>query len=99
MATNINGEPHRIESKLVDVPIIRSKKRKQTLWPRLCPILAALGIFGGIGTLFLGIVCVIVHGVVINDKFFDRAGTALLIVAIPIIFCGSVLLDEVDPSK
>lgn len=61
-----------------------------------CSILASLGIFGGISSLFVGLVCVVVHSVISNDKAFDSVGTVLLIVAIPMILLGSIFLDEIN---
>ena len=74
----------------------RSSLRKKLLTPFVCSILASLGIFGGISSLFVGIVCVVIHGVVSHDLVFDRVGTVLLIAAIPMILVGSVFLDEIN---
>ena len=65
----------------------------------VCSILASLGIFGGISSLFVGIVSVIIHAMVSGDRIFDRVGTILLIVAIPMILIGSVFLDEIEGKK
>ncbi len=62
-------------------------------------ILAAFGIFGGISSLFVGLVFVVLHGIIAGDRMFDRAGTGLLIVAIPMILIGSIFLDEIEGKK
>lgn len=73
--------------------------RKALLTPMVCSVLASFGIFGGISSLFVGIVSVIIHSMVAGDKIFDRVGTALLIVAIPMILVGSIFLDEIEEKK
>lgn len=77
----------------------RNSVRKVLLSPTVCSIVAALGIFGGISSLFIGIVSVILHSMVAGDKIFDRVGTFLLIVAIPMILIGSIFLDEIPGKK
>ncbi len=62
-------------------------------------ILAIFGLVGGISSLFLGIVSVILHGLVASDKIFDRLGTGLLIAAIPMILVGAIFLDKVGDSQ
>ena len=73
---------------------------KPRLNPRIRPvvfsILASLGIFGGISSLFVGLVCVVIHGIVSHDVVFDRVGTVLLIIAIPMILTGSMFIDEIN---
>ena len=58
-------------------------------------IFAAFGIFGGISALFVGLVFVVLHGIVPGDRMFDRTGTCLLIVAIPMILIGAIFLDGI----
>jgi hypothetical protein len=77
----------------------RSSLRKKLLTPMVCSVFASLGIFGGISTLFVGIVCVVIHGVLSQDRIFDRVGTVLLIAAIPMILVGSVFLDEINTKN
>ena len=77
----------------------RRTMRKAALTPFVCSVLASLGIFGGISALFIGVVSVIIHGLVSSDRIFDRAGTILLIIAIPMILVGSVFLDEIRIEK
>ena len=86
------------EAKQVSLQMLkpRSSLRQKLLTPFVCSILASLGIFGGISSLFVGIVCVVVHAVVSHDRVFDRVGTVLLILAIPMILIGSVFLDEIN---
>ena len=74
----------------------RSFLRKTLLTPLVCSILASFGIFGGISSLFVGIVCVLIHGMISRDRIFDEVGTILLIAAIPMILVGSVFLDEIN---
>lgn len=69
------------------------------LTPIVCSVLATLGIFGGISSLFVGILAVALHAVVSGDRLFDRVGTILLIVAIPMILVGSIFLDEIERKK
>jgi hypothetical protein len=59
---------------------------------------AAAGIFSGIASLFIGLVCVVVHVAVQSDKVFDRVGSILLICAIPLMLTGSLFLDEAAPK-
>ena len=73
--------------------------RKALMTPMVCSILASLGIFGGISSLFVGIVSVAIHAVVSGDRIFDRVGTILLVIAIPMILIGSVFLDEIQGKK
>lgn len=73
--------------------------KKSILKPLPCSILAATGIFGGIAALFIGLVCIVLHGIVPHDATFSQVGTVLLVVAIPMILIGSVFLDEIDGNK
>lgn len=77
----------------------RRPHRKAGLRPWVWSILASLGIFGGISALFIGLVFVVIHGVLSADVTFNRVGTGLLIVAIPMILLGSVCLDEIEGKK
>lgn len=70
--------------------------RKSVLRPLPCAILAATGIFGGLSALFIGLVCVILHGAVPGDTTFSQVGTVLLVVAIPMILIGAIFLDEIE---
>ena len=78
---------------------IRRSLRKALLTPMVCSILASLGIFGGISSLFVGIISVVIHAMVAGDRTFDRVGTILLIFAIPMILIGSIFLDEIEGKK
>jgi hypothetical protein len=73
--------------------------RKTVLTPLVCSVLASFGIFGGISSLFVGIVLVILHSILKNERMFDQVGTGLLIVAIPMILVGSIFLDEIAGKK
>ena len=77
----------------------RRKVRRELMTPLACSILASFGIFGGIASLFIGIVFVVLHNVAPAHAIFDRVGTGLLIVAIPMILMGSIFLDEIDASN
>ncbi len=77
----------------------KGRLRKILLNPFFCSIIASAGIFGGISALFVGLVCVVVHGILVSDKAFDTVGTVLLIAAIPMILIGSVFLDEIETRK
>ena len=74
----------------------RSESQRKKL---LYSILAAFGVFGGISSLFVGIVFVILHGIVSDDTIFDRVGTGLLIAAIPMILMGSIFIDKAGDSN
>ena len=78
---------------------LRKRVRDALLTPLVCSILASLGIFGGISSLFVGLICVVIHSVISHDQVFDRVGTVLLIVAIPMILIGSIFLDEIKTKK
>ena len=77
----------------------RSGVRKKLLTPFICSVFASFGIFGGISALFVGILCVVIHGLVAHDKVFDHVGSILLIVAIPMILIGSIFLDEINSNN
>ncbi len=68
--------------------------RHAILSPLICSLLAAAGIFGGISSLFAGLICVVIHSLLRGDSAFDSVGTVLLIIAIPMILAGSVFLDQ-----
>ncbi|CAN5512317.1 hypothetical protein BH10ACI2_BH10ACI2_25190 [soil metagenome] len=74
----------------------KQKTDKRTL---VYALIASFGIFGGISALFVGIVSVIIHAVATGDRLFDRIGTGLLIVAIPMILIGSLFVDEIEVKK
>jgi len=78
---------------------IRTALKKCILRPFPCSVLAATGIFGGLAALFVGIVCIVLHGIVPADVMFSRVGTVLLVVAIPMILMGSIFLDEIGKQK
>ena len=78
---------------------VKKALRKNVLSPLVCSVLASFGIFGGISSLFVGLICIVIHGVISHDKIFDSVGTVLLIVAIPMILIGSIFLDEVEGGK
>ena len=67
--------------------------------PFVWTVFSMFGIFGGISSLFVGIVSVILHGILAGDKIFDRVGTILLIVAIPLILVGSIFLDGINTKN
>ncbi|MBK7394613.1 MAG: hypothetical protein IPI64_15185 [Chloracidobacterium sp.] len=77
----------------------RRAKSNTRLRPLVFSILAMFGVFGGISSLFVGIVCVIIHGTISQDVVFNQVGTGLLIVAIPMILLGSIFLDEIEGKK
>src|SRR5438477_13001395 len=103
MEPRMKGEM-KIENTALDNALVSRHKsrgliRKALLTPMVCSILASVGIFGGISSLFVGLVCVLIHGLVSADTVFDRVGTALLIAAIPMILVGSIFLDEIEVKK
>lgn len=74
----------------------KGRLRKTLLNNFSCSVIASFGIFGGISALFVGLICIVVHSVLVLDRAFDSVGTILLIAAIPMILIGSVFLDEID---
>jgi hypothetical protein len=52
-----------------------------------------LGLIGGFSPLFFRIALVIIHSDVEEHRIFDRLGTVLLIVAVPMTLIGSIFLD------
>ncbi len=77
----------------------RRPKTNTRMRPLVFSILSIFGIFGGISALFVGIVCVIIHGAISHDVVLNQVGTGLLIVAIPMILVGSIFLDEIEGKK
>ena len=77
----------------------RSAIRRKLMSPLVCAVLASFGVLGGVSALFVGIVSVVIHGIVPQEHVFNRVGTALLMVAIPMILIGSIFLDEIDQRK
>lgn len=78
---------------------VRKFLRRMIFRPAVSMMIAATGIFGGISALFVGLVCICIHSFTIGDRAFDRVGTVLLIVAIPMILLGSIFVDEIGSSK
>ena len=78
---------------------IRAALRKTVLRPLPSSIFAAVGIFGGLSSLFVGLACIVIHAIVPGDAVFDRVGTLLLVVAIPMILIGAIFLDEIEGNK
>lgn len=74
----------------------QGKLRKKILNPVVCAVGAALGIFGGLSSLVAGLFCISIHVFVANDVLFDRVGTTLLILGIPLLLMGAVFLDEIE---
>jgi hypothetical protein len=60
--------------------------------------MAGLGIFGGVSSLFAGVISAVIHGL-LPSYGLDRGSTVLLVIAIPMILIGSVFLDEVRLSR
>jgi len=77
----------------------RQQSAKAGLAPWVWSILASVGIFGGISSLFVGLVFAAIHGVLSTDLVFNKVGTGLLIVAIPMILLGSICLDKIEGKK
>lgn len=99
MKREIELENKGLANSLDAPPRVGTPIRKALLTPTTCSILASLGIFGGISSLFVGLICVVIHSVVSGDRSFDQVGTVLLIVAIPMILGGSIFLDEIEGKK
>ena len=77
----------------------RTPRSNTKVRPWIWSILAAIGIFGGISALFVGLVFVILHGILPADIIFNKVGTGLLIVAIPMILLGAICVDEVKGKE
>lgn len=77
----------------------RGAIRRKLMSPLVCAVLASFGVLGGVSALFVGIVSVIIHGILPQEHIFNRVGTVLLIVAIPMILIGSIFLDEIELRK
>lgn len=77
-------------------PKPRGRFRRRVFTPTVSSIGAAVGIFGGIAALFIGLVCCIIHEMVRADHVYNQAATTLLVMAIPMIMLGSILLDEIE---
>ena len=73
--------------------------RRIILNPLVCSIAAALGIFGGISSLFAGLICVILEAVWGSGAGFGRVGTILLISSIPTLLIGVTFLDEIKAQS
>lgn len=82
-----------------ETKMVKRILERTVLRPMPAAIIAATGIFGGVASLFIGLVCVAIHSVATSDRAFDQVGTVLLIIAIPMILVGSIFLDEVEINK
>ena len=72
------------------------QKRQLRIQPFVFAALSSLGVFGGISSLFVGLVFVLIHTIVPADRMFDRTGTGLLIAGIPLILIGSIFIDMIE---
>ena len=95
----VETETKKVPITTPDVAIIHGRLRKFVLRPMLCAICASVGIFGGLASIFVGLVCVLIHAAIADDLAFDRVGSVLLIIAIPMILIGSIFLDEINSNK
>ncbi len=96
MTETIMNSDLKTDNTIVRTPKPKSRLRRKMLNPLFCTVVASFGIFGGISALFVGLICVVIHSLLVADRAFDGVGTALLIAAIPMILVGSVFLDEID---
>lgn len=62
-------------------------------------ILAFAGVFGGVLSIFTGFIFTIVHSVLKGDVTFDRIGTVLMIIAIPLMLLGGHFMDKATEKK
>ena len=99
MEDNIETENLRMTDSAVPTAKLLNSLQRRILSPMVCSILAAVGIFGGISALFIGLVCIVIHAAIPGDRSFDQVGTILLITAIPAILIGSIFLDEIREIK
>ena len=65
----------------------------------LCTGLAFLFFGGGFLSPLVGLIFIIIYSVVQNDVIFDRIGTFLMIVSIPMLLIGSHLMDVFERNK
>lgn len=86
-----NTGNHSAERKVV----VRNSRTRSLIFS----VLAFLGFFGGMSALFVGLVFVVIHGVLSGDVIFNKVGTGLLFVAIPMILLGSVFADAIKGKK
>jgi hypothetical protein len=95
IGARVAGFTERLDSDRVP----RRPRERRGVPPWVWTVLASLGIFGGISSLFVGLVFVVIHGILPADVVFNRFGTGLLIIAIPMILLGSTCLDEIESKK
>jgi predicted ABC-type sugar transport system permease subunit len=86
-----------------DHSVAKEKKkisvRRRTLSPLLCSLCAGVGIFGGLSSIFAGLICALIHAALGPETAFEHVSTVLLVIAIPMMLVGSVFLDELGHQK
>ena len=81
-------ERHTAENLTVTLQGTHSRKNRQIYY-----VLAILGIYGGILAIGVGFGAAIVHSFIPGDAIFDRLGTVLMILGIPLMIMGGHFLD------
>ena len=72
-----------------------TRHRSKYLGRLILSTLASIGIFGGISSAVAGTICTVIHSLLTNETTFAKAGSILLIAAVPAMLAGSILIDEI----
>lgn len=87
-------------SSMAEIPSARRKSLKSVvISPLVCSVCASFGIFGGISSIFAGLLCIITHIALTTDTMFEKVGTVLMIAGIPLLLMGSIFLDEIESKN
>ena len=65
----------------------------------LFTILAFLMFCGGLSLPLIGLALIIVHSFIPTDTILSGVGTIVMILSIPMLFCGSHLIDVMDERR
>ncbi len=76
-----------------------SKTKKSNGRTILFSALAAAFLGGGFAAPFFGLVFFIFHSLRLSEELFSKIGTFLMIIAIPMMLCGSHFLDKLEEQK
>lgn len=70
------------------------KKRTPRVSGFVYALISFLFFFGGLSSLFIGFVLILFHTLIPGDLTFNRIGTILLILGIPMILFSSFFIDK-----
>lgn len=73
MNSNVNRE-----NSIVQDIVRQGSSRPMVVSPFFCSIAAGFGVLGGISALFIGLLCVLVHGLFPTETAFDTVLTFLM---------------------